>query len=87
MKQRYQSFVIDVVGSQGDEVVAGRVRNGAFREKVREVGVGIATVDEPIDLPRCGPGACRACDCRGFKATGKGNDICATCSHYWQVHR
>lgn len=87
MRQKYQSFVIAVVGSQPrDEVSAGRVLNGAFRETLHEVGLGIATV-EPINIPHCGPGACTACNCRGFKATGKGNDICATCSHYWQAHR
>ena len=87
MRKRYQPFVIEVAGSQHrDEPGPGRVLNGAFRERVGEVGLGIATA-EPVDTLQCGPGACRACDCRGFKATGKGNDICATCSHYWQVHR
>ena len=33
-----------------------------------------------------GPGRCKACDCRGFKPTGKKNDICADCGHYWQIH-
>jgi hypothetical protein len=87
MRQRYQPFVIEVVGRQhGEEVGAGRVLNGAFRETLSAVGVGMATA-EPIDMPHCGPGACKACDCRGFKATGKGNDVCATCGHYWQIHR
>jgi len=36
--------------------------------------------------PVLGPGRCKACDCRGFKATGKKNDVCATCGHYWQMH-
>ena len=36
--------------------------------------------------PVMGPGRCKACGCRGFKPTGKGNDICADCGHYWQIH-
>jgi hypothetical protein len=34
-----------------------------------------------------GPGRCSACDCRGFKPTGRKDDICGTCGHYWQVHK
>lgn len=36
--------------------------------------------------PVLGYGRCKACDCRGFKATGKQNDVCADCGHYWQIH-
>jgi hypothetical protein len=41
----------------------------------------------PSQYPGAGPGRCSACDCRGFKPTGKKNDICADCGHYWQIHR
>jgi hypothetical protein len=34
-----------------------------------------------------GPGACKACDCRGFRPTGKRNDVCAYCGHLWAMHR
>ncbi len=33
-----------------------------------------------------GSGACRACDCRGFRPTGKRNDVCAFCGHMWGRH-
>jgi len=33
-----------------------------------------------------GSGACKACDCRGFRPTGKRNDVCAFCGHMWDRH-
>jgi hypothetical protein len=39
--------------------------------------------NEPV---RAGSGACKACDCRGFRPTGKHNDVCAYCGHMWDRH-
>lgn len=53
-----------------------------------EIEEGQPRIILPVkEAPVAGPGACRACSCRGFKPTGKGNDICADCGHYWQIYR
>lgn len=45
------------------------------------------TIEEPnVVVIEAGYGACRACDCRGYK---KGNQpsFCGTCSHHFSQHR
>jgi hypothetical protein len=40
----------------------------------------------PAGTLRAGSGSCRACDCRGFRPTGRRNDVCAFCGHMWDRH-
>jgi hypothetical protein len=39
---------------------------------------------EPI---RSGSGACRACDCRGFRKSKADDGYCGNCGHGWSRHR
>ena len=37
------------------------------------------------DIPIAGYGACKACDCKGYKKS-KGDSYCSNCGHHYDRH-
>jgi hypothetical protein len=43
----------------------------------------IQNISETI---KSGYGACRSCDCKGWKPNYPKNDYCKNCGHHWERH-